>query len=75
VVITPYVRSTIWSNTGFSDRGTPGRQNAYMPNMMPSPISVKAIGKPSRIAATMSPSITMPMWALVICDGGGRKST
>ena len=61
------------SKTGFSSSGTPNLSNATMPNRIPSPINVKAIGKPSRIAATIMPSITMPRWAWVIWDGGGRN--
>ena len=43
------------SKIGFSSSGTPGRWKATMPNRMPSPIRVKAIGNPIRIAATITP--------------------
>ena len=33
---------------------------------MPNPISVKAVGKPSMIATTISPSISSPIWPFVI---------
>jgi hypothetical protein len=33
---------------------------------MPMPISVNAVGKPSMIATTTRPSISRPMWPLVM---------
>jgi hypothetical protein len=34
-------------------------------------MSVNAVGKPSMMPTTISPSISSPMWPLVICDGAG----
>src|SRR5512138_1115716 len=42
--------------------------------MMPMPISVNAVGKPSMIATTMSDSISRPRWPCVICDGAGSRA-
>ncbi len=38
---------------------------------MPMPISVKAVGKPSMIATTMSESMSRPRCPCVICEGEG----